>query len=62
VKEGFQGKIIINNDDGEPERMSRWSLRKAGGTVEPLNTTEDMEKVLTPIGRHRQDNNSIIKR
>ncbi len=71
VKEGFRGRIIttaatadligpmlmdsarIQEDDAE--RLSRRSLRKGGGPVEPLYTTEDVERVLPLIDRARYD-------
>ena len=67
VKEGFRGRIITTTatadligpmlldsakiQENDAERMSRRSLRKGGETVEPLYTTEDVEKVLPPIDR-----------
>jgi len=67
VKEGFRGRIITTTatadligpmlldsakiQENDAERMSRRSLRKGGETVEPLYTTEDVEKVLPLIDR-----------
>ncbi len=67
VKEGFQGRIITTTatadligpmlldsakiQENDAERMSRRSLRKGGGLVEPLYTGEDVEKVLPLIDR-----------
>jgi metallo-beta-lactamase family protein len=62
VKEGFRDRIITTTAtadligpmlldsakilENDAERMSRRSLRKGGGEVEPLYKTEDVEKVL----------------
>jgi metallo-beta-lactamase family protein len=67
VKEGFQGRIITTTAtadligpmlldsakimENDAERMSRRLLRKGGGSVEPLYTTENVEKVLPLIDR-----------
>jgi len=67
VKDGFRGRIITTTatadligpmlldsakiQENDAERMSRRSLRKGGETVEPLYTTEDVEKVLPLIDR-----------
>jgi metallo-beta-lactamase family protein len=67
VKEGFRGRIITTTatadligpmlldsakiQENDSERMSRRSLRKGGEAVEPLYTTEDVEKVLPLIDR-----------
>jgi len=67
VKEGFRGRIITTTatadligpmlldsakiQENDAERMSRRSLRKGGEQVEPLYTTEDVEKVLPLIER-----------
>jgi metallo-beta-lactamase family protein len=67
VKEGFQGRIITTTatadligpmlldsakiQENDAERMSRRSLRKGGEEVEPLYTTEDVEKMLPLIDR-----------
>jgi metallo-beta-lactamase family protein len=69
VKEGFHGRIITTTatadligpmlldsakiQENDAERMSRRSLRKGGGPLEPLYTTEDVEKVLPLIDRAR---------
>jgi metallo-beta-lactamase family protein len=67
VKEGFRGRIItttatadllgpmlqdsarIQEDDAE--RMSRRALRKGGAPVEPVYTTEDVERTLPLLDR-----------
>jgi metallo-beta-lactamase family protein len=67
VKEGFTGRIVTTTatadligpmlldsakiQENDAERMSRRSLRKGGERVEPLYTTEDVEKVLPLIDR-----------
>ncbi len=67
VKEGFRSRIITTTatadligpmlldsakiQENDAERMSRRSERKGGGPVEPLYTTEDVEKVLPLIDR-----------
>ncbi|HET7318477.1 MAG TPA: MBL fold metallo-hydrolase [Nitrospirota bacterium] len=67
VKEGFRGRIVTTTatadligpmlldsakiQENDAERMSMRSLRKGGETVEPLYTTEDVEKVLPLIDR-----------
>ena len=67
VKEGFQGRIITTSATGDllapmlldsakiqendAERMSRRSLRRGGEPMEPLYTTDDVEKVLPLIDR-----------
>ena len=67
VREGFKGRIITTTatadligpmlldsakiQESDAERMSRRSLRTGGGPVEPLYTTEDVEKVLPLIDR-----------
>jgi metallo-beta-lactamase family protein len=67
VKEGFRGRIITTTAtadligpmlldsakimENDAERMSRRLLRKGGGSVEPLYTTENVEKVLPLIDR-----------
>ncbi len=67
VKEGFRGRIITTTatadligpmlldsakiQESDAERMSERSLRKGGEPVEPLYTTEDVEKVLPLIDR-----------
>lgn len=67
VKECFRGRIIATTatadligpmlldsakiQENDAERMSRRSLRKGGEPVEPLYTTEDVEKVLPLIDR-----------
>ncbi len=67
VKEGFRGRIITTTAtadligpmlldsakimENDAERMSRRSLRKGGEPVEPLYTTEDVDKVLPLIDR-----------
>jgi metallo-beta-lactamase family protein len=67
VREGFQGRIITTTatadligpmlldsaqiQENDAERASRRSLRKGGEAVEPLYTTEDVEKVLPLIDR-----------
>jgi metallo-beta-lactamase family protein len=67
VKEGFRGRIITTTatadliapmlldsakiQENDAERISRRSLRKGGGVVEPLYTTEDVEKVLPLVDR-----------
>ena len=69
VKEGFSGPIITTRATGdllEPmlldsakiqendaERMSRRALRKGGEPVEPLYTSEDVEKVFPLVERAR---------
>ena len=67
VKEGFAGRIVATTatadligpmlldsakiQENDAERMSRRSLRKGGEPVEPLYTTEDVEKALPLIDR-----------
>jgi metallo-beta-lactamase family protein len=67
VKEGFRGRIITTTatadligvmlldsakiQENDAERMTRRSLRKGGGEVEPLYTTGDVEKVLPLVDR-----------
>lgn len=67
VKEGFQGRIVTTMatadligpmlldsaklQENDAERMSRRSLRKGGEAVEPLYTSEDVEKALPLIDR-----------
>ncbi|MHB8845549.1 MAG: MBL fold metallo-hydrolase RNA specificity domain-containing protein [Nitrospirota bacterium] len=67
VKEGFRGRIITTTatadliapmlldsakiQENDAERMSRRAMRKGGEPVEPLYTTEDVEKVLPLIDR-----------
>jgi len=67
VKEGFKGRIITTTatadlidpmlldsakiQENDAERMSRRALRKGGEPIEPLYTTEDVEKVLPLIDR-----------
>jgi metallo-beta-lactamase family protein len=67
VKEGFHGRIVTTTatadlidpmlldsakiQENDAERMSRRSLRKGGEPVEPLYTTEDVQKVLPLIDR-----------
>jgi metallo-beta-lactamase family protein len=67
VKEGFRGRIITTTatadligpmlldsakiQENDAERMSRRAQRKGGEPVEPLYTTEDVEKALPLIDR-----------